>query len=111
MQRSAARSMLGRMPDFAGMMDLVYFASVAAGSTLSTFVCRGGPIRIGWKRTAAASVVQSDSASSLPMLDVPGWLENHKLPNATAVVMALKMTARVKGEASKLVSPARQAST
>ena len=28
--------------------------------------------RAGWKMTAAASVVRSDSAISLPMLDVPG---------------------------------------
>ena len=50
---------------------------------------RGLPIRTGWNSTAAASVVSSDSASSLPMLDVPGWLESHRLPNAVAVVSAL----------------------
>ncbi len=73
--------------------------------------CRGGPIRIGWNSTAAASVVTSDSAKSSPMLDVPGWLENHRLPNATAVDMALNTTARVKGEASRLAFPSRQEST
>jgi hypothetical protein len=26
------------------------------------------------------------------MLDVPGWLESHTLPNAVAVVAALKIT-------------------
>jgi hypothetical protein len=31
------------------------------------------------------------------MLEVPGWEENTKLPNAVAVVSALKMTARVRG--------------
>ena len=30
------------------------------------------------------------------MLDVPGWLENHRLPKAVAVVSALKKTARVR---------------
>ena len=50
---------------------------------------RGLPISTGWNSTAAASVQTSDSASSLPMLDVPGWLENHRLPNAVAVVSAL----------------------
>ena len=28
------------------------------------------------------------------MLDVPGWLDSHRLPNAVAVVIALKITAR-----------------
>ena len=68
-------------------------------------------MRIGWKRTAAASVVASESAKSSPMLDVPGWLEKNRLPKATAVVMALNITARVNGEARRLVSPARHAST
>src|ERR1700681_4845426 len=75
------------------------------------FDWRGGPIKIGWKSTAAASVVRSERLKSFPMLDVPGWLENHKLPKAVAVVMALDMTARVSGEARRLVSPLRQAST
>ena len=35
-------------------------------------------------------VVSSEMASSLPMLDVPGSLENHRLPNAVAVVQAEK---------------------
>ena len=50
---------------------------------------RGLPISSGWNSTAAASVVSSESASSLPMLDVPGWLESQRLPNAVAVVSAL----------------------
>jgi hypothetical protein len=33
---------------------------------------RGGPIRAGWNRTAAASVQTSARAISLPMLDMPG---------------------------------------
>jgi hypothetical protein len=41
-------------------------------------------------------VQASDKAKSLPMVDVPGWLDSHRLPNAVAVVMALKMTARVR---------------
>jgi hypothetical protein len=32
------------------------------------------------------------------MLEVPGWFENHRLPNAVAVVSALKKTARVNGD-------------
>ena len=68
-------------------------------------------MRMGWKNTAAASVVRRESANSSPMLDVPGWLENHKLPKAVAVAVALNMTARVSGEARRLVSPPRQAST
>jgi hypothetical protein len=34
--------------------------------------CRGGPIRTGWKNTAAPIVHNSASAISLPMLDIPG---------------------------------------
>jgi hypothetical protein len=45
-------------------------------------------------------VQTSDKASSLPMLEVPGWLENHRLPKAVAVVSALKNTARVSGDCS-----------
>jgi len=56
-------------------------------------------------------VVIRERPKSFPMLDVPGWLENHKLPKAVAVVMALNRTARVSGEARRLVSPLRQAST
>lgn len=33
---------------------------------------RGGPISTGWNSTAAANVQTSDSARSLPMLEVPG---------------------------------------
>ena len=51
----------------------------------------------------------SDSASSLPMVEVPGWLESHRLPNAVAVVMALKMTARVRLDCRSPVWPFRQA--
>ena len=67
--------------------------------------------RAGWNSTAAESVVTSDSAISLPMLDVPGWCENHKLPKAVAVAQALKKTARVKLDCKKLCSPARHAMT
>jgi hypothetical protein len=43
----------------------------------------------GWKNTAAAIVHSSARAINLPMLDVPGWLDIQRLPNAVAVVMAL----------------------
>jgi hypothetical protein len=46
-------------------------------------------MRMGWNRAAAASVQRSESASSFPMLDVPGWLESQRLPKAVAVVKAL----------------------
>src|SRR6266478_3922127 len=72
---------------------------------------RGRPMRAGWKSTAAASVQTSDSARSLPMLDVPGWLENQRLPNAVAVVSALKITARVRLDCKRLVCPSRHAIT
>ena len=65
----------------------------------------------GWNSTAAESVVTSASAISLPMLDVPGWWENHRLPKAVAVVQALKKTARVRLDCKKLVSPALHAMT
>ena len=66
-------------------------------------------MRTGWKRTAAASVQTSDRANSLPMLDSPGWLDNQRLPKAVAVVIALKITARVRLDWSSPVCPARQA--
>ena len=65
--------------------------------------------RAGWNSTAAERVVTSDRAISLPMLEVPGWWENHRLPKAVAVVQALKNTARVRLDCKKLCSPARQA--
>jgi hypothetical protein len=45
------------------------------------------------------------------MLDVPGWLDNHRLPNAVAVVIALKKIARVKLVCRRLVLPERHATT
>lgn len=66
-------------------------------------------MRIGWNRTAAASVHASDRAINLPMLEMPGSLESHKLPKAVAVVMALKTTARVNVDSNRLVLPPRQA--
>jgi hypothetical protein len=65
----------------------------------------------GWKMTAAARVVSSDKAISLPMLDVPGWWESHRLPKAMAVVQALKKMARVRLDCSRFFSPERQATT
>src|SRR5262249_36921720 len=66
-------------------------------------------IRAGWKITAAASVVRSDRAISLPMLAVPGGCEKHRLPKAMAVVQALKRMARVRLDCRKFVSPERHA--
>ncbi len=78
---------------------------------LASSFSRGCPIRAGWNSTAAASVQASDKANSLPMLDVPGWLENHRLPNAVAVAVALKNTARVRLDCSRRVCPLRHAMT
>ena len=65
----------------------------------------------GWNKIAAANVQTSDKASSLPMLDVPGCLDIHRLPKAVAVVIALKKTARVRLDCSRFTVPARQAIT
>jgi len=43
------------------------------------------------------------------MLDVPGWLDSHRLPNAVAVVSALKKIARVRLDYSRFVLPERHA--
>jgi hypothetical protein len=43
------------------------------------------------------------------MLEVPGWLESHRLPKAVAVVMALNTTARVKLDWRSEVFPALHA--
>src|SRR6476659_8045041 len=72
-------------------------------------VSRGLPISAGWNSTAAHIVHTSESASSLPMLEVPGWLDTHRLPNAAAVVSALQITARVRLDCNRLVCPARHA--
>ena len=69
------------------------------------FGSRGGPISTGWNNTAAAIVVTSASAINLPMLEVPGWLESHKLPKAVAVVSALNITARVRLDCKRSVWP------
>ena len=53
----------------------------------------------------------SDKASNLPMLEIPGLLENIKLPKAVAVISALKNTARVRLDCKKFDSPARHAIT
>jgi hypothetical protein len=69
------------------------------------------PISAGWNNSTAASVVTSESASNLPMQAVPGGGDSHRLPNAVAVVSALKNIARVRLDCSRLVLPARQAVT
>jgi hypothetical protein len=45
------------------------------------------------------------------MLDIPGLGESHKLPNAIAVVMALKITALVRLDCTNIVLPVLQAMT
>src|SRR5262249_60115558 len=62
------------------------------------FASRGGPISAGWNKTAAAKVHTRASAINSPMLEVPGWLDIHRLPKAVAEVIALKITARVRGD-------------
>ncbi len=54
-----------------------------AGCGLCT---RGGPISSGWNNGADASVQASNSASSLPMLEMPELLDNHRLLNVVAVI-------------------------
>jgi hypothetical protein len=45
------------------------------------------------------------------MLAVPGWLDSQRLPNAVAVVIALKNMARVRLDCSRFVLPERHAVT
>jgi hypothetical protein len=54
--------------------------------------CRDGPISAGWNGAAEANVQVSDKASNLPMLEIPGLLENIRLLKAVAVISALKRT-------------------
>jgi hypothetical protein len=67
-------------------------------------------MRAGWNKTAAAKVHTKDKASILPM-DRPGNLDSQRLPNAVAVVRALKNTARVRLVSKRFFAPARQAIT
>ena len=62
-----------------GLLDFV-----TNSDSLGTERARGRPIRAGWNKTAAAMVQSSASAISLPMLEVPGSLDSHRLPNAAA---------------------------
>ena len=66
-------------------------------------------MRTGWNKTAAAKVHASDKAINFPMLAMPGWSESQRLPNAVAVIIALKITARVSVDCKRLVLPARHA--
>jgi len=59
---------------------------------------RGSPMRAGWNNTADVSVQARDSANSLPMLDIPGLLDSHRLPKAVPVNRALKNIARVSAD-------------
>jgi hypothetical protein len=55
--------------------DCCFFAALSAFAVMLLHGlgrCCCVASRAGWKMTAAASVVRSDSAISLPMLDVPG---------------------------------------
>ena len=52
--------------------QLLTKARILAYTVAEASVSRGGPIRTGWNSTAAAIVVTSASAISLPMLEVPG---------------------------------------
>jgi hypothetical protein len=87
-------------------------AGIAGGVSRCTtqvgFV-RGRPISAGWNSTAAAIVQTSARAINLPMLEVAGSLDSHRLPNALAVAIALKITARVKVDCTSAVFPLRQA--
>src|SRR5262249_26251637 len=84
------------------------FATLHRQAQVSSFT-RGGPISAGWNSTAAAILHTSARAISLPMLEVPGWVESHRLPNAVAVVSALKITARVRLDCKSAVFPCRHA--
>src|ERR1700724_2433171 len=86
-------------------------AGAVQASSPDKLTFRGGPISAGWNKIAADNVQTSDNASSLPMLEVPGCLESQRLPNAVAVVMALKKTARVRLDCKRFVVPARHAIT
>ena len=86
-------------------------ARAVQASSPDKLTFRGGPISAGWNKIAAANVQTSDKASSLPMLEVPGCLESQRLPNAVAVVIALKKTARVRLDCKRFVVPARHAIT
>jgi hypothetical protein len=59
--------------------------------------------------TANAIVQTRAKAISFPMLDIPGYVDAHMLPNATAFVIALKTIARVSADCSSPVCPARHA--
>src|ERR1700694_1747163 len=85
------------------------YAALAGGARPFSSAVRGLPISAGWNSTAAHIVLTSESANSLPMLEVPGWLESHRLPNALAVVSALQITALVRLDCSRFVCPARHA--
>jgi hypothetical protein len=74
-------------------------------------LCRAavGTISAGWNSAAEANVQASDKASNLPMLEIPGLLENIRLPKAVAVINALKNTVRVRVDYKKFHSPVRHA--
>ena len=75
----------------------LYSAAAGNGSDGDALAqsCRGRPIRAGWNSTAAANVQNNAKAISLPILNMLGYLDAAMLPNAMALVMALKITARV----------------
>jgi len=47
-------------------------AEIWSATSVYSRISRGFPINAGWNNSTAASVVRSESAKSLPMLEVPG---------------------------------------
>ncbi|MDB5638011.1 MAG: hypothetical protein JWP51_2919 [Bradyrhizobium sp.] len=61
--------------DFGAPLELRAYSAAwrkFPSSSEYTFTCRGGPIRTGWKNTAAPMVHSSDRAISSPMVEMPG---------------------------------------
>ena len=76
------RDRLGDRPD----IELIYSDKRLAFAVSSFYLGIAGAL---W----TFAYLGTASASSLPMLAVPGWCDSHRLPNAVAVVSALKITA------------------
>jgi hypothetical protein len=78
-------------------------------SEAGTLLSLGRPIKAGWNKTAATIVLTNANAISLPMLEVAGSADSHRLPKAEAVARALKITARVRVDCTNAVFPLRHA--
>jgi hypothetical protein len=72
-------------------------------------ISRGGPVSTGWNNTATASVHYEREREQLAHARRAWMVESHTLPNAVAVVAALKITARVRLDCKSPVCPPRQA--